>query len=1119
MYTLNVSPSPTLTAFASSTVLCSGGSSSLTASGATTYTWMPGSMGGSGVLVTPTATTIYTVTGTTGACTGSAAITISVNPTPTVTVVSNPSVLCSGQTATMTASGASSYTWMPAAAITPTIIDSPTVTTTYTIYGAAAGCTTTALFTLTVNTTPTVTASSNPTAVCIGGSATLTANGATNYTWTPGALTGTSVVVTPTSTTSYTVNGANGNCSGMTAVTVIVNPLPTLTANVTPTVTCAGSPATLTASGANTYTWLPSGATGSLVVESPTATTIYTVIGTNSNGCNGQTTTTLLVNPTPTIVPVASPTSICLGGTATLSASGATSYTWNPGSQTGTAIAVSPTMNTTYTVTGTDAIGCSNTQTILLTVLPNPTVTASASSTAICAGSQATLTAGGASSYTWEPGTITGSVAIVNPTTTTVYTLTGSNGICGSGTATLSLFVNPLPNVTTGTSGSITCSTPSVTLLGSSTPTTVNYLWNGPGGFTSSVGSPTGIAVPGNYTLTVTEISSGCSASGTVAVTTDTSIPTVTATANGTITCSNTSATLSAASSATNSTYLWSGPGSFTSSAQTTTVSMAGTYTITVTDVASSCPASTIVSVSSDTNVPITATIFPATCSGTMANNDASIYASGFLTGDRYDLVAGASYTGTATYATAITIPGSGMLINTLNNPSIIVPYTVRFFGANGCTKDTTLFLVPTSCITNTVFGIAKAVSSPTLQTNGTYNVDYFVVLKNTGAQQLDNIALVENLAATFPAPTVFSVVSAPVVTSLNSSITINPAFDGSVQTMMTNTTSMLAAGKTDTIRFTVNITHNGNFGPFYNTVIGFSSPTVGVIFADSSNTGYDPDPDANGNPTDNNIPTPLNLTPNLFFGLTKVASLSDKLSDNTFDITYTITVHNLGNDTLKNVVIKDSLFNKTIKQPASYVIKSGPFATGSLTANPGFNGNSDINLLISSQSILAPGAIQSVVFTMNVSPDTITVVKNSAFGSAVSTTSIMVSDTSNAGTNPDSNGNGVWNEAADNIPTILALPNSTLFIPQGFSPDGDGRNDLFVIKGLPAGIDNTLTIYNRWGQKVYSKDNYDNTWAGYPSVSGTLGNQKLPTGTYYYILEFKSGDQKPLNGFIVLQY
>jgi gliding motility-associated-like protein/uncharacterized repeat protein (TIGR01451 family) len=883
---------------------------------------------------------------------------------------------------------------------------------------------------------------------------------------------------------------------------------------------CAGSTVTLTAAGASTYTWIPVGSTGSSVVHSPIVTTTYSVIGTNTNGCNGQATISVIVNPNPTVVPVATPTSICLGSAGTLSASGASSYTWMPGSITASAIAVNPTVTSTYTVTGADPTGCSNTQTITMVVLPSPTVTASSSPTAICVGSSATLTASGASSYTWMPGSITTSVAVVNPTTTTVYTLTGSNGICGSGIVTLTLVVNPLPNVSTGVSGSITCSSPSVSLLGSSTPTTVNYLWNGPGGYTNTAGSPTGIAVPGDYTLTVTEITSGCSASSTVAVLTDTSIPTVTATATGTITCSNFSATLTAATSATNAGYSWSGPGSFTSTAQTSTVSMAGTYTVTVVDLSSSCPASTVVTVISDTNVPITATIIPATCSGTMANNNGMIFANGHngIT-DKYDLVAGSSYTGTATYATAVLIPGAtGMLISTLPNPLIITPYTVRFFAANGCTKDTTLFLTPTSCITNSVFGLAKAVSTPTVKPDGTYDVDYFVIVKNTGTQQLDNIALVENLATTFPAPTVFSVVSAPVVISLNSSITINSAFDGSVQTMMTNTTSALAAGKTDTIQFRVNITHNGNFGPFYNTVIGFSSPTIGVVFADSSNTGYNPDPDANGNPTDNNIPTPLNLSPNLFFGLTKTAALGEKLDNNTWDITYTITIHNLGNDTLKNVVVKDSLFNNTIKQPASYSIKSGPFTTGSLTANSNFNGNSDINLLVPSQSWLAPGQVNTIIFTINVDPDTITVVKNSAFGSAMNTTSIIVSDTSNAGTNPDTNNNGVWNEAVDNVPTVLSIPNSTLFIPQGFSPDGDGRNDFFVIKGLSS-VENTLTIYNRWGNKVYRKDNYDNTWEGYPNVTGTLGNQKLPAGTYYYILEFKSGDQKALNGFIVLQY
>jgi len=80
------------------------------------------------------------------------------------------------------------------------------------------------------------------------------------------------------------------------------------------------------------------------------------------------------------------------------------------------------------------------------------------------------------------------------------------------------------------------------------------------------------------------------------------------------------------------------------------------------------------------------------------------------------------------------------------------------------------------------------------------------------------------------------------------------------------------------------------------------------------------------------------------------------------------------------------------------------------------------------------------------------------------------------------------------------------------------------VIKGI-AGTENTLTIYNRWGNKVFQMDNYDNTWQGMPNVNGTLGNQKLPQGTYYYILEFKDGQKKgntelkTTNGFIVLQY
>jgi gliding motility-associated-like protein len=75
------------------------------------------------------------------------------------------------------------------------------------------------------------------------------------------------------------------------------------------------------------------------------------------------------------------------------------------------------------------------------------------------------------------------------------------------------------------------------------------------------------------------------------------------------------------------------------------------------------------------------------------------------------------------------------------------------------------------------------------------------------------------------------------------------------------------------------------------------------------------------------------------------------------------------------------------------------------------------------------------------------------------------------------------------------------------------------VIKGLPLNVDNVLTVFNRWGNKVYQKSNYDNTWNGNPNVNGTLGTEKLPPGTYYYIIEFKGGDLKTTNGFVVLQY
>lgn len=1119
---VTVNPTPTVTASASPTILCIGGTSTLTANGATSYTWMPPAITGSQVVVSPTVITVYTVTGVNSfGCSKTSTVLVNVN-TPTIVATSTPTSICVGGSATITASGASTYTWLPGPSTGTSIVVNPTVTTTYSVAGTNTfGCIGAQTITLVVAPLPTVTAASSSTAVCSGNSATLTGSGATTYTWMPGSLTGSNVVVTPTTSTVYTVTGSNGSCSNTTTISLIVNPNPTVTGVANPTIMCAGATSTLTGFGASTYTWNPGSLVAITIAVNPTTTTIYTVTGADALGCTNSNTVEVVIN-TPTITTVSTPTSLCIGSSATITSSGASTYTWMPGSLTGSTVVVTPTVTTTYSVTGTNTMGCQGTNTTLITVFTNPTVTAAANPTTICSGLTTTLTSSGALTYTWIPGSLLGGTVVTSPTTTTTYSVIGVNGVCPADTATVTVNVLQSPqNVTASNSGTITCLTPSVDLFGSTTSTNVTYQWSGPGTYTSSLQNPTGITTGGVYTLSVIDAVNGCITTATTAVISNTAGPVVTLTSTGTITCISNTVNISVSSTVSAVTYTWTGPSSFTSTATSFSTSVGGVYTVSAFDPASGCTSTNTVAAITDTYVAITATITPATCTGTVSNNDGSIKVAGFINpNDKYDLVAGASYTGTATYPTATVIPVSGIITNTLVNPASNTPYTIRFFGANGCTKDTTLVLIPIDCSVSNALGLAKAITTVTLNTNGTYGVTYKIVVKNSGFATLNNVVLTENLSNTFPLPTTFTVSSAPVIITPVTSLTLDPTFDGSAQPVITNTvSSSLAVGEVDTLVFTVDVLPNGIFGTFNNSLLGNAiGGASSTMVSDSSQVGLNPDPDNDNNPTNNNIPTPLNLTPKTFFGVTKEGELSQALIDGSYDITYTVSIHNLGNDTLRNIILKDSLAGTTIKAPASYSMKSGPtMLSGTLTPNSSYNGNSDPNLIVSTGSKMAPNTVNKVVFTINVMPDTVTVISNSAFGSAVGTSTIPVTDFSNDGNNPDVNGNGVWNEPSDNVPTVLVI--DKFLVPEVFTPNGDGVNDFFVIKGIQK-TENTLTIYNRWGNKVYKMDNYDNTWNGMPNVSGTLGNQKLPQGTYYYILEFKGETNlKTTNGFVVLQY
>src|SRR3990172_9211022 len=280
---------------------------------------------------------------------------------------------------------------------------------------------------ITVCGTISVAASAAPATICNGSSTTLTGSGASTYVWSTGASTS-SIVVSPISNQSYSVTGTDANgCTGVDSVSITVNSIPTLTVSATPSTICIGASSSLTAAGATSYLWNPGAQTGSSIVVSPTASTTYTVDGTDANGCMASLTTAITVNPLPTLTVSAAPSTICIGASSSLTAAGATSYLWNPGAQTGSSIVVSPTASTTYTVDGTDANGCMATLMTAITVNPLPTLTVSATPSTICIGASSSLTAAGVTSYLWNPGAQTGSSIVVSPTASTTYTVDGTD--------------------------------------------------------------------------------------------------------------------------------------------------------------------------------------------------------------------------------------------------------------------------------------------------------------------------------------------------------------------------------------------------------------------------------------------------------------------------------------------------------------------------------------------------------------------------------------------------------------------------------------------------------------------------------------------------------------------
>ncbi len=586
---MNVSATP------SNAVACPGGTVSITTSvtgnpvPTITYAWSGPNVGflSSATSPNPTVnipagfsgTLTFNLLVTSGPCTRNTSVSITVTPPPPP-VINGPPGICTGQgTAVLTVSGTyNSYAWAsPPGGSSPTIVVSTPGNYTVTVTDAN-GCSSSGSFTLNAYPPPFVQITGPPN-VCLGGTATLSAGaGFNSYQWSTGS-TSPNATVTQPGIYSVTVTDANG-CSNSAQYTLTTAPAPVPGISGGNQI-CPNSTLTLSAEfGYSNFQWSTGSNASSIVITGPG---VYSLTATNSDGCIGTNsiTVTALNITQPSIQGL---NTICPGAQNNLSVQPSySSYQWSNG-QGSQAITVNQAG--TYSVTVTNAQGCSATASFNIAQAAAPTPAISGNLT-VCPGQNAVLSAGGPyASYQWSDGS-TSQMAVISQPGPVSVTVTNSQGCAGVANATIVQAPVPNPNIT---GPAQVCPGQTATLNAGAGFNSYNWS-NG-----ANLAQVT-VNVPNTYSVTVTN-AQGCSASASFTLS-PAPVPNPSITGNLTI-CQGASTTLS--TEAGFSTYAWSGGGNGPS----ISASAAGTYTVTVTNSAGcSATASAVLTVNSNPNPAI----------------------------------------------------------------------------------------------------------------------------------------------------------------------------------------------------------------------------------------------------------------------------------------------------------------------------------------------------------------------------------------------------------------------------------------------------------------------------------------------------------------------------------
>lgn len=767
----------------------------------------------------------------------------------------------------------------------------------------------------------------------------------------------------------------------------------------------------------------------------------------------------------------ASSNTICAGSSLSLTATGLNSYTWMPGNLTGSVVAVTPTASTVYTVTAANASGCTVTSTLAVSVNPGNTlsISAGASPTLICPGSTSTLSASGAQSYTWQPGGLIGSLAVVAPSVSTVYTVTGEDQSCTT-EATVRVNIgreaNPTPYSTFCTGSLVT--------IGVGTVSANDVLqWSGPGISGTVGGSVISVSQPGIYSVVITDTVTGCSGTGTVNVLPG--LPLINIVPSATQACFPGPPVNLLVSIPANLSWLPAGE-VIPNVGPLVSVSPSVTSSYTVIATSGTCQAQAAITISVNA-VPASIVTSGDTslCYGKTVNLSAQgaldfYWAPANVFGDTVAVTPNHSTTYTVTGFNGICANTSTLRVSVLDSPQLNTYAQPPVI----CLGQTAVLLA-TGAPTLAWISADPPPISATAAVNPLVNTQYSVVGTNTLG--CSSIATVE-----------VRVINSPAITATASAFSI-------------------CAGQSVSLTALGVASHTWNPGPIVADSI-VVSPTVSTtytVMADTTICGYV------------TLRIEVNNCVNKHLGIAYVFATPERVENDQFRVGAHVLVSNNSNSPFNAVVLRTNLA-QMIGFPLSYTVLSAPRKSLNSQLSPvsNFNGSSQTELTDSTSALL-PGSTDTLYFSFRINPGPFSGrLTGQVTGSARDAAGIIATDSSASGWIIDPDGDG--DPTNNNEPSPLDLPLLELSVPDGLSPNGDGINDKFVIKGLRT-RSVRLLIFNRWGNKVYEQDNYDNSWDGTANAGVNLGKGRLPEGVYYYILQFNDGSKEVQKGFVMMNY